>query len=69
MEEVEEKRAIHQPWSEVWVIMQMLCHNGPKSGDDHGKLVDESRKDVYGFALIWVISLAEKGSSKVVSLM
>ena len=68
-EEAKEKRAIDQPWSEVWVVMEMLCYNGSKRRDDHGEFVDESRKDVYGLAQIRVVSLAEKGSSKVVSVV
>ena len=68
-EKVKENRAIHRPWSEVRVVTQMLCYNGSKSGDDHGEFVDASWKDIYGFTQIRVVSPAEKGSSKVVSLV
>ena len=68
-EKVKEKRAIHRLWSEVRVVTQTLCYKCSKRGDDHGEFVDESRKDVDGFAQIRVVSPAEKGSSKVVSLM
>ena len=65
--EAKEKRAIDQPWSEVRVVVKMLYYNGSQRGDDHGEFVDESRQDVYRFAQLWVVSPAEKGSSKVVS--
>ena len=68
-EEAKEKRAIDQLWSEVRVVMETLCYNGSQRGDDHGEFVDESRKDVDRFAQFWVISPAEKGSSKVVSFV
>ena len=48
-EEAKEKRAIDQPWSEVWVAIEMLCYNGSKRWDDHGKFMNESWQDVDGF--------------------
>ena len=67
--EVKKDRAIDQPLSEVWVIVEMLCYNGSKMGDDHSEFVDESGKDVHGFTQIRVVSPTEKGSSKVVPFM
>ena len=68
-DEVKKERAIYRPWSKVWVVTKVFCYNGSKRGRDYGEFVDESRKDVHGFAQIWVVSLAEKGAGKVVSLM
>jgi len=68
-EEVKEERAVHRPWSKVWVVAKVLCYNGSKRGEDYGEFVDESREDVYGRAQFPVVLLAEKGSNKVVSLV
>ena len=49
--------------------MKVFCYNVSKRGEEHGKFVDESGEDVYGFAQIRVVPPAEKRSSKVVSLV
>src|SRR5258706_15976371 len=69
VDEIKEERASHRLRSEVWVIAKVFCYNGSKRGKEYGKFVDESRKDVHGLAQIRVVPLAEKGSSKVVSLV
>ena len=69
MDEIKEEGAFHQLWSEVWVIAKVFCYNGLERGEEHGKFVDESGKDVYRFAQIQVVPLAEKCSSKVISFM
>src|SRR5258706_1214423 len=66
-DEIEEERAFHRLRSEVWVVAKVFCYNGSKGGKEYGKFVDESRKDVYGFAQIRVVPPTEKGSSKVIS--
>ena len=68
-EEVKKERAFHRLRSKVWVVAKVLCYKGPKGREEDGEFVDESRKDVYGLAQIWVASPAEKGSGKVVSLV
>src|SRR5258706_11862966 len=68
-DEIKEERAFHRLRSKVWVIAKVLCYNCPKRWEDDGEFVDESRKDVYGLAQIWVVPLTEKSCSKVVSLM
>src|SRR5258706_8777404 len=65
-DEIKEERAFQ---SEVWVVVKVFCYNGSKGGKEYGKFVDESRKDVSGLGQIRVVPLAEKGSSKVVSLV
>jgi hypothetical protein len=54
---------------QVWVVAKTVCHNASKRGEDSGEFVDESRKDISGLAQIRVIPPAEKGSSKVLSLV
>ena len=66
---IKEERAFHRLRSEVRVVVQVFCYNGSKRGEEYCEFVDESQKDVYGVAEIWVVPLAEKGSSKVVSLV
>jgi hypothetical protein len=68
-DEVKEERAFHQLWSKVWVVAKVFCYNGSKRGRDHGEFVDESWEDIIGLAQILVVSLAKKGSNKVVSLV
>ena len=68
-DEINEERAFHRLQSEVWIVAKVFCYNGSKRGKEYGKFVDESRKDVHGIAQIRVVPPAEKGSSKVVSLM
>ena len=68
-DEIKEERAFHRLRSKVWVLAKVFCYNGSKMGEEYGKFVDESGKDVYGLAQIQVVSLAEKCSSKVVSLV
>ncbi len=68
-DEIKEERAFHQLRSEVRVIVKVLCYNGSKGGKEYGKFVDESRKDVPGLTQIRVVPLAEKGTSKALSLM
>src|SRR5258706_13644425 len=67
-DEFQEERAFHRIWSDVWVA-KVFCYNSSKGGKDYGKFVDESGKDVYRLAQIRVAPLAEKGSSKAVSLV
>src|SRR5258706_7560004 len=68
-DEIEEERAFHGLQSEVWVVVKVFCYNGSKGGKEYGEFVDESRKDIDGLAQIRVVPPAEKGSSKVVSLV
>src|SRR5258706_6371587 len=68
-DQIKEERAFHRLWSEVRVVVKVSCYNGSKRGKDHGEFVDESRKDVDGFAQIRVVPPAEKGSSKVLLLV
>src|SRR5258706_6055523 len=68
-DEIKEERAFHRLRSEVWVVAKVFCYNGSKRGKEYGKFVDETRKDVSGLAQIRVVPPAEKGSSKVVSLV
>ena len=68
-DEINEERAFHQLWSKFWVVMKAFCYNGLKWGEEFGEFVDESGEDVYGLTQIQVIPLAEKCSSKMVSLM
>ena len=49
--------------------MKVFCYNSSKWGKEYGEFVDESRKDVYRLAQIRVVPPAEKGSSKLVSLV
>ena len=49
--------------------MKVFCYNSSKGGKEYGEFVDESRKDVYRLAQIRVVPPAEKGSSKVASLV
>ena len=66
---IKEERPLHRLQSEVWVVAKVFCYNGSKGGKEYGKIIDESRKDVYGLAQIRDVPPAEKGSSKVVSLV
>ena len=68
-DKIKEERAFHRFWSKVWVVTKVLCYNGSKRGKEHGEFVDESGKDVFGLAQIPVVPLAEKRTSKVVSLV
>ena len=69
VDEIKEERAFHQLQSKIWVIAKVFCYNDLKRGEDYCKFVDESQKDVYGLAQIQVVSLAEKGTSKVIPLV
>src|SRR5258707_10624200 len=68
-DKIKEESAFHRLRSEIWVVAKVFCYDGSKGGKEYGKFVDESRKDVYGLAQIRVVSPAEKGSSKVISLV
>src|SRR5258706_2187204 len=68
-DEIKEERAFHRFWSEVWVVVKVFCYNCSKGGEEYSKFVDESRIDVSGLAQIRVVPPAEKGSSKVLSLV
>ena len=68
-DEIKEESAFHRLWSKVWVFTKVLCYNGSERGEEYGEFVDESGKDVHGIAQIRVVPPAEKGSSKVVSLV
>ncbi len=68
-DEIKEKRAFHRLPSEFRVFAKVFCYNRPKWGKVYGEFVDESGEDVHGLAQIRVVPPAEKGSSKVVSLM
>ena len=59
----------HRLWSKIMVFVNVLCYNGSRRGGEYGEFVNESRKDVYGLAQIRVIPSAEKGSSRVDSLV
>src|SRR6267154_6600057 len=66
-DEFKEESAFHRLRSQVWVVTKAFCYNCSKRGEDYGEFVDESWKDIHGFAQIRVVSPAEKRSSKVVS--
>ena len=68
-DEVKEESAIHQLQSKVWVVTKVFCYNGSKRREEHCEHMDESGKDIFGLAQIWVVPLAEKGTSKVVSFI
>ena len=68
-DEINKERAFHQLWGKVWVISKVSCYNHSKRGEEYGKFMDESGKDVYGLTQIQVVPLAEKHSSKVVLLV
>ena len=68
-DEINEERTFHRMRGKVWVIAKVFCYNGSKRREKNCEFVDESRKDVHGLAQIRVVPLAEKGTSKVVSLM
>ena len=68
-DEIKEKRAFHRLRGKVRVVAKVFCYNGSKWREDYCEFVDESREDVHGFAQIWVVPPAEKGTSKVVSLV
>src|SRR5258706_2012296 len=68
-DEIKEERAFHRLPSKFWIFAKVFCYNGPKWGEVDGEFVDESGEDVYGLAQIRVVPPAEKGSSKVVSLV
>src|SRR5258706_12759955 len=68
-DEIKEERVFHRLRSKVWVLAKVFCYNGSKRREEYGKFVDESGKDVYGLAQIWVVPPAEKRSSKAVSLV
>ena len=68
-DKIKEEGTFHRLRSKVWVVAKVLCYNCLKRWEDDGEFVDESRKDVYGLAQIWVVSPAEKSCSKVVSLV
>ena len=67
--DIKEERAFHRLRGKIWVIAKVFCHNHSKRWEDHGEVVDESWKDIYGFAQIRVVPPAEKCTSKVVSLV
>src|SRR5258706_5753183 len=68
-DQIKEERAPHRLRSKVWVVAKAFCYNCSKRWKDDGEFVDEGQKDVYGVAQIRVVPLAEKRSSKVVSLV
>src|SRR5258706_11709750 len=68
-DEIKEESTFHRLRSNVWVAVKVPCYNGSERGEDYGELVDESWKNVYGLAQIQVVPPAEKGTSKVVSLV
>jgi len=68
-DEINEERTFHRLWSKVWVVAKVFCYNGSKRREKNCEFVDESRKDVHWIAQIRVVPLAEKGTSKVVSLV
>ena len=47
----------------------MFRYNASKRGEDYSQFVDESRKDISGLIQVWVISPAEKRSSKLLSIV
>ena len=67
VDEINKERAFHRLRSKVRVVSKVFCYNGSKRGEEYGEFVDESGKDVYRLAQIWVVPPAEKRSSKVVS--
>ena len=68
-DQIKEKGAFHGLRSKLWVLAKVFCHNGLKRGEVYSEFMDESGEDVYGLTQIQVVPLAEKGSSKVVSLV
>ena len=68
-DQIKEEGALHRFWSKFWVLAKVFCYDGPKRGKVYGKFVDKSGEDVSGLAQIRVVPLAEKSSSKVVSLV
>ena len=68
-DKIKEERAFHRPRGKVWVVAKVFCYNGSKRGEEYGEFVDESGKDIYGLAQIWVVPTAEKRPSKGVSLV
>ena len=68
-DEIKELRAFHRLRSKFWVLAKVFCCNGPKRGEVHGEVVNESGEDVYRLAQIRVVPLAEKCCSEVVSLV
>ena len=69
VDEIKEERAFHGLRSKAWGVAKVFCYNGLKRGEEYGKFVDESGKDVDGLAQIQVTPPAEKSTSKVVSLV
>ena len=68
-DELKEERVVHRPRRQVWIVTKALCYNAPKWGERSCELVDESRQDISGLAQTAVIPPAEKGTSKVISLV
>src|SRR5258706_6302470 len=68
-DEIKKKRAFHRVRSEVWVVAKVFRYNGPKRREEYCELVDESRKNIHVVAQARVVSPAEKGTSKMVSLV
>src|SRR5258706_3423923 len=68
-DEVKEDRGFHRIWGQVWVFSKAFCHNASKGREDDGEFIDESRKDIFGFAQVRVIPPAEEGPSKVVLIV
>ena len=68
-EEIKENRAFHGLHSKAWVVTKVFCYDGSKGGEESGEFADESGKNVFVFAQIWVTPPAEESTSKVVSLV
>src|SRR5258708_29843392 len=68
-DEIKEEKILPQLRCQVWVIAQTVCHNLSKRREYPREFVDESWKDISGLAQVRVIPLAEKGSSKVASIV
>jgi len=67
--EVKKESALHRPRTQVWIVAKTVCYDGSKRGEDSGEFVDQGRKYISGLAQIRVVLLAEKGSSKLPSIV
>src|SRR5258706_14053973 len=68
-DEILKESVPHRLWCQVCIITKVSCHNGPKWGEDFGKFVDKSQKDIPRLAHIRVVPPAEKPPSEVLFVM
>src|SRR5258706_10042934 len=67
--EILKKSVPHRLWCQVCITTKVSCHNGPKWGEDFGKFVDKSWKDIPRLTHIRVVPPAEKPPSEVLFVM